>query len=265
MATLTRYSVDGVTLLGDTDRPGGVTFAFTERSGGVSVGPYASLNLGDSCGDKPAAVERNRELALHALSPSADPARLINPRQVHGDRTVCVTDASPEALAEARTQARLGADAVAVSVPGVPVLLCYADCVPVVIVCEGGFAVVHSGWKGTYARISSKAAAALSRITGAHPRTMKAYIGPHILGVEYKVDWDLAERFASAFGTGVIAGSRNVDLGACIAQTLEMAGLDPANICDEQISCFSQQDRFFSYRASGGTCGRHGALAIMEA
>ena len=92
-----------------------------------------------------------------------------------------------------------------------------------------------------------------------------AYIGPHILGVEYKVDWDLAERFASAFGTGVIAGSRNVDLGACIAQTLEVAGLDPANICDEQISCFSQPERFFSYRASGGACGRHGALAIMEA
>ena len=61
-----------------------------------------------------------------------------------------------------------------------------------------------------------------------------------------------------------MVGERNVDLGACIAAALVEAGLDPANICDPQLSCFSNPERFFSYRASGGTCGRHGALAIME-
>ena len=52
--SLTRYVANGVTLLGDTSRPGGVTFAFTERTGGVSKAPYASLNLGSRCGDDPA-------------------------------------------------------------------------------------------------------------------------------------------------------------------------------------------------------------------
>ena len=52
---------------------------------------------------------------------------------------------------------KAGADAVVCTVPGVPVLLCFADCVPVVVVCSGGFAVVHSGWRGTYAEIAGTA------------------------------------------------------------------------------------------------------------
>ena len=265
MAALTRYSVDGVTLLGDLDRPGGVTFAFTERTGGASEGVWSSLNLGDACGDDAACVAENRRRVLAALSASADPALLVNPKQVHGDTVVRITEGDAASVAAARAAARAGADAIAVSVPGVSVLLCFADCVPVVICAPGGFAVAHSGWKGTIARIAAKAARELSAITGATTDSMRAYIGPHILGAEYEVSPELAERFAAEFGPCALAGERNLDLGACIEAALVDAGLDAANICDEQISCFSQPERFFSYRASGGACGRHGALAIMEA
>ena len=264
MAPLTRHTVGTVTLLGDATRPGGVTFAFTERTGGVSAGPFASLNLGASCGDDPACVGENRLRALAALSPSADPAKLINPRQVHGATVVSVTAADDGSIAEARAAARSGADAVAVAVPGVPVLLCYADCVPVVIVADGGFAVVHSGWKGTFARISAAAVAELSRITGAAPETMRAYIGPHITADAYEVDAQLASRFADAFGADAIVGERNLDLSFCISSALIDAGLASDAIVDEHLST-TDTDRFFSYRASGGACGRHGALAIMEA
>ena len=264
MCALTAYSVGSVALLGDTDRPGGVTFAFTERAGGVSEGAYASLNLGDSCGDIPAHVAENRRRALAALSPAACIDCLVNPRQVHGDKVVRIVSGSPEAIAAARAEARAGADAVAVCAPGVPVLLCYADCVPIVICAPGGFAVVHSGWKGTYARIAGKAVAALAAITGAHPKTMSADVGPHILGEEYEVSRDLAEKFAETFGRRAIVGERNLDLSACIASTLAEAGLDTARIVDERISTAANPGRFFSYRASGGTCGRHGALAVME-
>ena len=264
MPALTRYTVCDVTLLGDESRPGGVTFAFTERMGGVSEGAYASLNLGDSCGDDALSVLENRTRALAALSSRADMARLVNPRQVHGDRVVCIEAADDASVAAAQREARLGADAIAVCVPNVPVLLCYADCVPVIIVAHGGFSVVHSGWKGTYARIAAKAAAELARITGESPSAMRAYIGPHILGSEYEVDAELAGRFSAAFGPSAIVGERNLDLGACIVRALCDAGLRAESVCDEQISCFSNPDRFFSYRASGGICGRHGALAILE-
>lgn len=265
MSSLTRYTVGGVTLLGDVRRPGGVTFAFTERTGGVSNGAYASLNLGDACGDDPACVGENRIRALAALSPRADGAKLVNPRQVHGDAIVLLTAGDGASISRAQSEARRGADAVVVSTPGVSVLLCFADCVPVVIVAEGGFAVVHSGWRGTYARIAAHAAATLSRATGTHPSSMSAYIGPHILANEYRVGEELAEKFAAAFGVGVIGSGCGLDLGVCVAGTLEAAGLEPGSIHDDRISCVSEGARFFSYRASGGNCGRHGALAIMEA
>ena len=264
MPALTRYTSDGVALLGDVSRPGGVTFAFTERTGGCSEGPWSSLNLGDACGDDAASVAANRARALAALSPSADPGRLVNPRQVHGDEVVCITANDDASVREAIAAARAGADAVAVSVPNVPVLLCYADCVPIVICAEGGFAVVHSGWRGTYARIAEKAVRELSRITGTPAGGMSAYIGPHIIGSEYEVSSDLAEQFAREFGSGAVVGERNLDLGFCIAYALEAAGVSAEGICDERISTLLNPGRFFSYRASGGVCGRHGALAVME-
>ena len=66
-ASLSRYTSCGVTLIGDTNRPFGVTLAFTERTGGVSVGPFASLNLHESTGDDVDAVKENRRRALRAL------------------------------------------------------------------------------------------------------------------------------------------------------------------------------------------------------
>ena len=67
MAVLDRYQAGKVALLADGSVPGGVTFAFTERTGGVSEGCYASLNLGDACGDEPSRVAENRRLALAAI------------------------------------------------------------------------------------------------------------------------------------------------------------------------------------------------------
>ena len=153
---LTRYVSNGVTLLGDTARPGGVTLAFTERTGGCSTGRFSSLNLSLDCDDDEKSVRANRERVMGAIGAGADAGRLVSPRQVHGDRLVVVDDGSDEAVARLAADAREGADGVVCCVPGVPVLLCYADCVPVVLVQHGAFAVVHSGWRGTRARIAAR-------------------------------------------------------------------------------------------------------------
>lgn len=263
MAALARQTSDGVTLLTDESRPGGVTLAFTERTGGVSEAPYASLNLGSRCGDDPARVAENRRRALEALGAGHLAERLVNPRQVHGDAVVRVASGDEEALAAARAAARDGADAVVCTVPDVPVLLCFADCVPVVLACDGGFAVVHSGWRGTMARIVAKAARALCEQAGTTPERLSAYVGPHILARDYEVSPELAARFAEAFGPGVIAGERNLDLSAALAVTLEEAGVPADAVAWCADSTASETARFFSYRAEGGTCGRHGALAVL--
>ena len=125
----------------------GVRVAFTGRAGGVSEGPYSSLNLGNHVGDGPASVERNRALVLEALDAADVP--LVVPSQVHGEVVVELDDASPEALDAAREAALAGADALVATVPGIAALLCFADCVPVIVVSPTGrFAVAHAGWRG---------------------------------------------------------------------------------------------------------------------
>ena len=95
MAVLDRYQAGKVALLADGSVPGGVTFAFTERTGGVSEGCHASLNLGDACGDEPSRVAENRRLALAAIGAAAWAGSLVAPHQVHGDHLVRVTSAEP--------------------------------------------------------------------------------------------------------------------------------------------------------------------------
>ena len=263
MAALSRQVSSGVALLTDESVPGGVTLAFTERDGGVSEAPYASLNLGDACGDDPSRVAENRRRALAAIGAEGLLGNLVNPRQVHGSHVVVVRSADSSELASARAEARAGADAVVCTAERVPVLLCFADCVPVVLVAPGGFAVVHSGWRGTIARIVALAAEVLCDEASCEPSELLAYVGPHIGAADYEVSSELAERFVQAFGPGVVSGERNLDLSAALAVTLREAGVPAENVAWVEESTASSTDRFFSYRAEGGTCGRHGALAVI--
>lgn len=261
---LSRFTSHGVTLLGDESRPGGVTFAFTERTGGVSRGAYASLNLGDACGDDPAAVAENRRRALASVGAEGAAGSLVNPKQVHGDHVVMVSSADAESLRAAQSEARAGADAVVCTLPGVPVLLCYADCVPVVLVAPHAFAVVHSGWRGTIVRIAGKALRALTKAAGCNASQVKAYVGPHIGGGDYEVSTELISRFRGEFGAIIETSYRHLDLGAAIVSTLLDAGIPQRSIVDAGISTASATERFYSYRAEGGKCGRHGAIAVLS-
>lgn len=262
--TLTRYQSHGVTLLGDESVPQGVAFAFTERTGGVSHGCFASLNLGGACGDEPSSVAENRRRALAAMGADAWEGALVNPHQVHGDRVVVVRASSAEEVSAAQADAAAGADAIVCTANHVPVLLCFADCVPVVLVAPGGFAVVHSGWRGTIARISAKAARVLAEETGSPVSQILAYVGPHIGREDYEVSPELAERFSAEFGPGVIWGERNLDLGAAVSAALVAEGVPAGSIACCDVSTASATERFFSYRAEHGKCGRHGAVAVMN-
>lgn len=263
MPALTRHSVGGVTLLGDLEVPHGVTLAFTERTGGVSQGEYASLNLGSRCGDDPACVDENRRRVLCAMGAGELAGRTVCPRQVHGDRVVVVRGGEGPALAAARQEAEAGADAVCCVAREVPVLLCFADCVPVVLVAPGGFVVAHSGWRGTLARISAKAVGVLCEETGCKPGQVLAYVGPHIGGADYEVSEELLERFEGEFGPLARASERHLDLGACVRAALEDAGVPAGSVVEAGVSTASATDRFFSHRAEGGRTGRHAAVAVM--
>ena len=257
-----RISSHGLKFLGDPAHPGGVTFAFTERTGGVSQGPFVSLNLGDACGDDLGAVNENRRRALCALGAENFIDNLVNPKQVHGDHIVLISSSEPDELASLRAEARRGADAIVCVTSAVPVLLCYADCVPIVLACDGGFAVIHSGWRGTVAHIAAKALRMLVAQRQLSPADVFAYIGPHIGRDDYEVSIELAQRFQVSFGTEVCCG-RYLDLGYAVRATLIAAGIPVDHIVSVDISTAQATKRFFSYRGEGGTCGRHGALAFL--
>lgn len=261
MDGLERVERGGVTMVGG--RAGAVAFGFTERTGGVSEPPFASLNLGGHVGDDAAAVAENRRRVLAALGAERAARNLLVPNQVHGDHVAIVRSSSAAELERVRAEISRGADGIVCTAPDVPVMLCFADCVPVVLVAPGGFAVVHSGWKGTYARIAGKAARMLAHEAGASVQDIQAFIGPHILGDEYEVSAELIDHFEERFRAVHPAGPRLLDLSGCIVQALTEEGVPAASIVDTGLSTMRLNDRFFSYRAEDGVCGRHAAVAVL--
>lgn len=249
----------------------GVRIAFSTRAGGASEGAFASLNLGGHVGDDALCVQENRRRLLAALGGSDIPA--VVPRQIHGDRIVSVDSARETDVARAREDAQRGADGVLVCEPGIAALLCFADCVPVILVSpSGSFCVVHAGWRGVVAHIAVKAASRLASLDARRfgvdasraLREINVYIGPCIRGECFEVGADVRETFSQAFGPACLAGDDHVDLPAALALDLAECGVAAERIADAGRCTVCDSDAFFSYRASRGTCGRHGAVAFRK-
>lgn len=244
----------------------GLLVAFTERTGGVSREPYASLNLAAHVGDDSRAVDENRSRLLGALNIHGDRERLTTAEQVHGDAVVTVTlaEAGSGAFAASGEPPVPGADALLTSEADVPLMLLYADCVPVVFVATSpvrSVCVVHAGWRGALAGLPGKAAAALAEHAGCAVGELLAYIGPHIHECHYEVGEELAWRFAERFDTMRAARDR-IDLGAVVRECLWSAGLPPRRIVEAGVCTAEMTERFYSHRAEGRT-GRHAAVAAV--
>ena len=235
----------------------GVRVAFTERGGGASQGAFDSLNLGSHVGDDLSAVQANREAVACALGFAGVP--VVVPKQVHGDRLVAID--GTRSLADVRADAATGADGLLISSDEACGLLCFADCTPVILVAPtGSVAVVHAGWRGVRAHIAVKALSALCA-EGADASVCNVYIGPYIHADCFEVSPELRDEFAATFGADCTPDARHIDMGACLRRDLYAAGVVPERIADVDACTVCTTDRFYSYRASGGVCGRHGAFA----
>jgi YfiH family protein len=274
MPALRRAERDGLTFFHDPglEVEAGIVVAFSARLGGVSDAPYASLDLAAHTGDRPSAVDENRGRLLRALD--LDPDRLITAEQVHGDvvREVDEEDVGSGARTEGGAAPIAGADALLTRKPLVPVLMMYADCVPVIIVATGprrAVCVVHAGWRGALAGLAGRAAARVSSASGARPTDLRAYIGPHICRSHYDVSDDLASAFRARFAksspsVSIPTAPPKVDLEAAVRASLEESGLQPERVVSLGMCTVEEPALFYSYRAEGLT-GRHGALAAFRA
>ncbi len=238
----------------------GVRIAFTERIGGTSAAPFDSLNLGAHVHDDPLCVKKNRQALCEAMGASFE--RLIVPNQVHAtDVALCEHAFDFE---QARTFAEEAADSVVVGCEGIAALLCFADCVPVIIVTPSGrFAVSHCGWRGVVFGAWRTALSTLCEVEDANPGCFNVYIGPYIHACHFEVGHDVAKQFLDSFGEASLLDERHVDMGTALRLGLVAEGIDPSRIADiDACTVCDEGGRFYSYRASGGVCGRHGAFAV---
>ncbi len=221
-----------------------VTAAFTQRTGGASAPPYASLNLGLRVGDSDAAVRRNRDLVLHAIGPEA--RRLFFLRQVHGT-TVVRAPADGDRLAPA-------ADAVFTDMPGLAVGVLVADCAPVLLADPGAGLVgaAHAGRRGLAKGVVAALITEMTR-AGADPSAMRAVVGPAICGQCYEVPAAMREQVErSAPGSACLTrtGTPGLDLRAGLRSQLEQAGV---NQVADDARCTAESGELFSYRRDGTT------------
>ncbi len=235
--------------------PEGIVAAFTGREGGVSTGPFASLNLGLTTDDDRAAVAENRRRLCAAVG--ADPARTAQNHQVHG-KAVRVAEPLPGGyLAPAGDLPQ--ADALITQEPDLALVALSADCVPIVIAALDGsaVAVVHAGWKGLVGGVVEATLAALG--AGAYAAAVGPCAGPRA----YEVGEDVAGPLRERFGAGAAYGG-TADLAACAGVALLHAGVAPDQIDIAGLCTISDADAFFSYRRDGATTGRQGVIAYRE-
>ena len=248
----------------------GVTAAVTTRHGGVSTGPYASLNLGAQVGDDPQAVRQNR--ARVAAAVGAD--RLTIAAQQHTNRVAVVDRASAgrghDGVADSRS-AFPATDALVTDLPGIALAVVVADCAPVVLFdpVHRAIGVAHCGRAGTVSGMLTNTVEAMAKAFGSTPADLLAGIGPAIRADSYEVGDAEAAEMTAAFGAdaaGLLRPTRpghcTLDLVGGLRIQLRRAGVKDANVHDLGIDTRTNADRFFSHRAARPS-GRFAAVALL--
>jgi YfiH family protein len=225
--------------------PGPYQVVFSTRRGGVSEGPFESLNLGRATADEPERVDENRRRLCTEVG--ADPDALTMNYQHH----------SADVLrARAGSRGERG-DGLWTEERGLPLLALSADCLPIALARANGsgpaLAVLHAGWRGLLGGIAD---AGVSTLGG----PVAAMIGPGIGPCCYEVGEEVADPFRSAFGFGLYRDGK-LDLWTAAERALRAAGcvrIDRVDLCT-----FCDPSRFFSHRRDGGITGRQGVLAYI--
>ncbi len=261
---------------------------FTGRHGGVSEGPFATLNLAFHVGDEEGAVRRNRETVYRHLN--LQPGNVVIAEQVHG-AAVAVVDRRYAGVGALGPPELPNVDALITAVPGLVLGGLFADCVPVYLYdpVRQVIGLIHAGWRGTAAGIAARAVDVMVRTFGTRPEDCLAAMGPAIGPCCYRVGDDVARAFWSLYGadgcpclkpaeegrpphgtqgrggprgedSSARTGRWRLDLLLANRRWLVAAGLRETRIVDSGLCTACRTDLFFSHRRSGGRTGRCGAF-----
>jgi YfiH family protein len=222
-----------------------VPHGFFTRRGGVSTGPFASLNCSLSSPDHPQAVSENRARVARALG--VEPTHLLGLTQVHGDRVITATTQWAPGQGEK-------ADAMVTDQPDLALGIVTADCAPVLFADATRRIVgaAHAGWRGAVAGVLEATITAMIAL-GATPAGITAAIGPCIAQASYEVGSDLRDAVLARspvdtrfFAPGQHPDRWQFDLAGYCAARLTAAGV--GHVIVTGFDTMADEDRFFSHR-----------------
>jgi len=239
----------------------GVIHGVSTRHGGVSPAPFHSMNLSAHVGDDPDNVRENLERLHRALG--LEPRATVDASQAQADRVAQVTER------ERGTRIQ-GVDGLITNVPGLPLMLRFADCVPILMYdpTHRAIGISHAGWRGTVARVLTNTGNAMSETFGTRPQDLIACIGPSIGPCCYEIGADVETRVKDAFpGTSSLLlrqnGSLHLDLWQANAIQLESLGVRHIEV--GAVCTSDHTDDFFSWRRENARTGRFAALIALAA
>lgn len=239
----------------------GLGHAVFTRLGGVSQGPFASLNVGNTVGDDEAAVAENHARVYARLELSRD--RVASPRQVHGNRVAAVT-ASDAGRVLPNT------DGLITDTPGIALMLRFADCQPILLYdpAHHALGLVHAGWRGVAQGVAHRGVEMMREAFGTRPQDLIVGLGPAIGPECYTVRQNVAAAMSYALPDWsqvlTLQGEDawRMDLSGANAQQLTAAGvrrIEQSHLC---TAC--RRDEFYSHRGDNGRTGRFAVVAFLE-
>jgi polyphenol oxidase len=234
------------------------------RIGGVSRAPFATLNVGGTVGDDPESVRSNLRRMYEILE--LDGSQACTTWQVHSADVVIAEQRVPGRIWNAR------ADGIITDVPGLPLSMRFADCVPILLYdpVHRAIGLAHAGWRGTVQHVAANTVKAMSLAYGTEPADVQAAIGPSIGPDHYQVGEEVVEAVGSAFGAESVPhlirraddGSAYLNLWDSNQLDLERAGVKQVEVAG--ICTATHTDEFFSHRAERGKTGRFGAVIALK-
>ncbi len=244
--------------------------AFTTRLGGVSKGPCSTLNLSFTRGDDEADVRENHRLVARAIGYDAD--RAVLSHQTHTDNILVVTE-DDAGKGISKEKGYTGIDGLITNVPGIPLIIFTADCVPVLLydAKKRVIAALHAGWRGTAAGIVPKALHKMKALYGTDAADVHVAIGPSIGPCCYEVSEELGQRFISMFPghesevvTPGAPGHAQLNLWAANRLLAEAEGVPASQIEVTNLCTRCHPDLFFSHRVTGDARGNLSAIICLK-